>query len=111
MILRQSSAVVASGFSQNTGFPAAIAFSTCSAWVGPQDVTSTASTSSAAMSSAPFVNSRAPTGAAASAARAASMSVTAVTRAPVTVSVRRRMCSLPIQPAPMTPTRTVMIRS
>ncbi len=39
------------------------------------------------------------------------MSVTAVTVAPVTTSVSRRMWSWPIIPAPMTPTRTVMVNS
>ena len=39
MIRRQASCVVASGFSQNTGLPAAIAASTYSSWVGPQEHT------------------------------------------------------------------------
>jgi len=55
-ILTQSSAVVASGFSQKTGFPAAIADRTCSACVGPQEVTSTASTSPEVINSAPFAH-------------------------------------------------------
>ena len=37
MIRRHASWVVASGFSQNTGLPAAIAASTYSSWVGPQE--------------------------------------------------------------------------
>src|SRR3954470_9818561 len=106
-IRRQSSASVARGFSQKTGLPAAIAASTCSAWVGPHDVTRTASTSGCPIRSAPEATARAPARAATSAARAASRSVTATTSAPVTTSVRRRTWSWPIMPAPITPTRTV----
>ena len=53
MIRRQASSVVASGFSQNTGLPAAIAASTYSSCVAPQDATSTASTPPSAMRSWP----------------------------------------------------------
>ena len=51
MMLRQACVVVASGFSQNTGLPAAIAASTYSSWVGPHEQTMTASTAGSAMSS------------------------------------------------------------
>ena len=44
MIRWQAALDGASGFSQNTGLPAAIAATTCSSWAGPQDATSTAST-------------------------------------------------------------------
>ena len=47
------SAVVASGFSQKQGLPAAMAASTYCSWVAPHEVTSTASTSAEAMSSSP----------------------------------------------------------
>ena len=45
--------VVASGFSQKTGLPAAIEATTYSSWVGPQEHTITASTFSSAMRSSP----------------------------------------------------------
>ena len=38
MMLRQASSVVASGFSQKTGLPAAIAARTYASWVGPHEV-------------------------------------------------------------------------
>ena len=44
MIRWQAALDGASGFSQNTGLPAAIAATTCSSWAGPQDATRTAST-------------------------------------------------------------------
>ena len=43
-IRRQASCVVASGFSQNTGLPAAIDARTYCSWVGPHEQTTTAST-------------------------------------------------------------------
>ena len=49
-IRRQASWVVASGFSQKTGLPASMAARTNSSWVGPQEVTMTASTSSSRIS-------------------------------------------------------------
>jgi len=39
MIRWQAALDGASGFSQNTGLPAAIAATTCSSWAGPQDAT------------------------------------------------------------------------
>src|SRR3979490_2380396 len=57
---RQPAAVVASGFSQNTGFPAAMEASTNSSWVGPHEVTTTTSTSGAAITSRPVERARAP---------------------------------------------------
>src|SRR4029077_20992091 len=51
MIRWQASRDGASGFSQNTGLPAAIAARACSSCAGPQDATSTASTLPSAISS------------------------------------------------------------
>jgi hypothetical protein len=45
MMARQARSVVARGFSQKTGLPAAMPASTYSSWVGPQEATRTASTS------------------------------------------------------------------
>ena len=92
MIASPSACVVASGFSQNTGLPASIAVSTCSAWVCAQEVTSTASTAGSATRSRPDGCTVTPVSAAAAdAARAASTSVTAVTAPPDTTWVIRRM--------------------
>src|SRR3954453_4443457 len=52
-MLRQACVDVASGFSQNTGFPAAIDARTYSSWVGPQEQTRTASTPSSSTSACP----------------------------------------------------------
>src|SRR6267143_91792 len=101
---RQPAAVVASGFSQKTGFPAAMEASTNSSWVGPQEVTTTTSTSGAAMTSRPVGRARAPIPAATSLARPPSMSVTATTLAPPIRWLIRCACSTPIAPVPMTPT-------
>src|SRR6267378_3873818 len=101
---RQPAAVVASGFSQKTGFPAAMEASTNSSWVGPQEVTTTTSTSGAAMTSRPVGRARAPIAAATSLARPPSMSVTATTLAPPIRWLIRCACSTPIAPVPMTPT-------
>src|ERR1700734_151123 len=108
-IAEQSASVVAIGFSQKTGLPARIAAITYVACVSPHDVTITASTSFAAMSSSPVGYALAPEIlAATSFARAASASLTATIRAPASVSVSRRMCSCPIFPTPTTPTFSVM---
>src|SRR5512141_76744 len=53
MMFLQASVVVASGFSQKTGLPAATAASTYVSWVGPQEQTMTASTLSSAIRSSP----------------------------------------------------------
>src|ERR1700722_16461210 len=108
-IAEQSASVVAIGFSQKTGLPARIAAITYVACVSPHDVTITASTSFAAMSSSPVGYALAPEIlAATSFARAASASLTATILAPASVSVSRRMCSCPIFPTPTTPTFSVM---
>ena len=57
---RHASGVGASGFSQNTGLPAPIAASTNSSWLGPDEVTTTASTSSEATTSCPVPSGSAP---------------------------------------------------
>src|SRR6266487_3578033 len=80
---RQASCVVANGFSQNTGLPASIAASTYSSCVSPHEVTTTASTSSARMTSCPLPRARHPrTPSATDLERSASTSVTATTEAP-----------------------------
>ena len=62
MIRSHASRVVASGFSQNTCLPAAIEASTYSSWVGPQEQTTTASTSSSSISSCPVACTPWPSG-------------------------------------------------
>src|SRR5664279_4514435 len=108
MIRRQASCVVASGFSQKTGLPAATAASTYSSCVGPHEQTSTASTESSLTSSSPvewtFAFGR-PSATFFASSRLTS--VTAVTPAPASTVVSRRMWSLPIMPTPITPTLTV----
>jgi len=86
------------------GLPAAMEASTNSSWVGPQEVTTTTSTSGAAITSRPVGRARAPIPAATSLARPPSMSVTATTLAPPIRWLIRRACSTPIAPVPMTPT-------
>src|SRR5215217_4861910 len=106
---RHAASVVASGFSQNTGLPAAMAASTYSSCVGPHEATRTASTSGSAISFSPLACTRAsPRPALTSSARDASTSVTAPTVHPDSTVVMRRLWSCPIIPTPMTPTRTVM---
>src|SRR6267143_3712814 len=104
----QPAAVVARGFSQNTGFPTAMEASTNSSWVGPHEVTTTTSTSGAAITSRPVESARAPIAAATSLARLPSMSVTATTLAPPIRWLIRRAGSTPIAPVPMTPTLYAM---
>src|SRR6202000_2169075 len=87
----QASRVVASGFSQNTGLPAAIAASTYCSWVGPQDATTTASTAGSAITVSPLeCTAGTPYCLATASARPESTSVTAVTGAPSTIVVSRR---------------------
>src|SRR5690349_2633527 len=101
----QASRVVASGFSQNTCLPAAIPASTYSSWVGPHEVTTTASTPGSAISSWPDACTRASDRPSATdRARSASTSVTADTRTPESTRLSRRMWSWPIIPVPITPT-------
>jgi hypothetical protein len=91
-IRRQASCVVASGFSQNTGFPASIDASTYSSCVGPHEVTITASTVSSLISSCPVACTAQPGNPSAiCCARAGSTSVTATTCAPDSTWVSRRM--------------------
>src|SRR5437764_3937756 len=105
---RQPAAVVASGFSQNTGFPAAMWASTNSSCVGPPEVSTPTFTAGAAITSRPVGRALAPIPAAMSLARAPSMSVTATTLAPPIRWLIRRACSTPIAPVPMTPTLYAM---
>ena len=108
---RHASCVVASGFSQSTGLPAAMQASTYSSWVAPQEATTTASTASSRIRAWPVACALAPsTRPATSRARAWSASATATTLAPGSTVVSRRMWSCPIMPTPMTPTFTVMSR-
>src|SRR6188472_2040768 len=112
MIRRQASVVVANGFSQKTGLPAAIEATTYCSWVGPHEHTSTACTFSSVMRSSPVrctVASGSP--AATSLASTSFASVTATTSAPETTSVSRRMWSRPIMPVPMTPTLSAIVCS
>ncbi len=103
-IRRHASGVGASGFSQNTGLPAPIVASTNSSWLGPDEVTSTASTAAEAITSSPLRSGWAPgTDPATSPARAGSASATAVTWAPATARLSRRAWSWPIMPAPTMP--------
>src|SRR3712207_5210223 len=79
--------------------------STYGSCVGPQEVTTTASTASEAITSSPpgralAAGSRAAT----AAARSASASATATTRLPPGPPSSRPMCSWPIRPTPITPT-------
>src|SRR3954471_21634320 len=107
-IRSQASRVVASGFSQNTCLPAAMPASTNSSCVGPQDATTTASTSGPLIRSWPVLWTVAPVARSATdCARSMSASVTAATRAPESTCVSLRMWSWPIIPTPMTPTLTV----
>src|SRR5215213_8613008 len=109
MIRRQASCVVANGFSQKTGVSAAMAASTYTSWVGPQEVTITASTSSDSMSSCPVPKTRALGSLSATALAASPLaSETPVTIAPDSTSVIRRMWSWPIIPVPITPTFSVI---
>ena len=101
--------MVASGFSQKTGLPAAIEASTYCSCVGPQDATTTASTCGSAMTSSPVACTVAtPYRSATAAARPESTSVTAMTAASSSTVVSRRTWSSPIRPTPITPTRTVI---
>src|SRR5690606_4880207 len=104
MIFMQSSAVVASGFSQNTGLRAATAASTDAACAGPQEATSTATTSPAPTTSRSEAAERPPPDAATAAARPGAMPVTTATRAPPTAVPILRASSAPIIPAPTRPT-------
>src|ERR1700754_1222210 len=107
-IRAQASSVVASGFSQKTCLPASMQARTYSSCVGPQDVTTTASTSGSAMRSCPLACSAARGRSSATVrARSRSTSVTAATRAPDRTWVSRLMWSCPIMPTPMTPTPRV----
>src|SRR5882724_6026849 len=81
--------VVASGFSQKTGLPAAMDASTYCSWVGPQEQTTTASTVGSAITSSPVGRTVAPIPRPTSAATASSTSVTAVTRTPDSTEVIR----------------------
>src|SRR6476619_6393438 len=109
MIRRQASCVVANGFSQKTGFPASMAARTYSSWVGPQEQTMIASTSSALISSWPVEYAAAPgTPSATLLASSRLTSVTATTLDPAKTVVNRRMWSFPIMPTPITPTFTVI---
>src|SRR6478609_11037331 len=109
MIRRHASWVVASGFSQKTGLPASIAASTYSSWVGPQEQTMIASTSSDLINSWPVEYAAAPgTPSATLLASSRLTSVTATTFDPASTVVNRRMWSFPIMPTPMTPTFTVI---
>ena len=109
MIRRQASVVVANGFSQKTGLPAAIEATTYCSWVGPQEHTITASTFSSAMRSSPVAWTVAlGRPAATSLATTSFASVTATTSAPDTTWVSLRMWSRPIMPVPMTPTLSAM---
>ncbi len=110
-IRRQASWLVASGFSQKTGLPAARQASTYSSWLGPQDATMTASTSGASTSACPsgWTTARGRS-ATAAAALSGSTSVTATTSAPARTLLSRSTWSRPIIPVPTTPTRTVISR-
>src|SRR3954468_15393147 len=102
--LRASPAVVASGFSHNTGLPAARQARTCSACRSPGEAMRTAPTPASSTRSVHEACAVAPTSAAREAARSVATSKTAPTREPATWPARRRTCSLPIMPVPMTPT-------
>src|SRR4051794_18403885 len=109
MMRWQACVVVASGFSQKTGLPAAIDARTNSSWVGPQEQTITASTTSSPIRSSPVACTTAAGSVAATSFAAASrVSVTATTSAPDSTWVSRRMWSRPIIPVPMTPTLSVI---
>ncbi len=111
MMRRHASVVVASGFSQKTCLPASTEATTYCSWVGPQEQTITASTSSSAIRSSPVAWTFAlASPAATSLADTSLASLTATTSAPDTTSVSLRMWSRPIMPVPMTPTLSVMAR-
>src|SRR5690349_14481027 len=107
---RQASWVVASGFSQKTGLPAAIDASTYCSWDGPHEQTTTASTAGSAINSSPLV-CRTACGSPSATFLAVSMStsVTAVTVTHASTVVIHRMWSWPIIPVPMTPTRNTLM--
>ena len=108
-MVQQASSVVASGFSQKTGLPARIAAVTNSSWLGPQEHTSTASTSGSSITPWPVACGTAvPRRSATCRARASSASLTAVTRPPASTVDRRRTWSWPIMPTPITPTLTIV---
>src|SRR4051794_8593834 len=110
MMFRHASGVVASGFSQNTGLPAAIAATTYASCDGPQEHTRTASTRSSPMRSSPVGCTTASRSRDATSFATCSLaSETATTSAPDTTCVSRRMWSWPIMPVPITPTRNVTV--
>src|SRR5699024_672996 len=103
-IFLQSSAVVASGFSQKILFPAAIAFSTTSAWVYPGEATTTASTLGSSISCSLSVYAFPPQRAAPFSALSFEAADTAATRTPRSFSLNLLIWSFPSTPQPITPT-------
>src|SRR2546430_10394790 len=103
----------ASGLSEKTCLPPAMPARTNSPWVGPHEVTSTASTPSSPIRSCPVSCTVTAPGRSLATVRAwsASTSDSAATRAPDSTRVNRRMWSFPIIPTPITPTFTVMVVS
>src|SRR5471032_3460274 len=104
-ILRQPSAVTARGFSQNTELPAAMAASTNSSWLGPQEVTRIASTCGELINAWPSAYTSAVSFKSATTLAACSrlMSVTATTWLLSKVWLQRRIWSRPMAPVPITP--------
>src|SRR5215213_403950 len=100
-----ASALSASGFSQSTGFSAFRHSSTSGAWVGSGEATTTASTFSSRISSAPSVKTAAESYCSAIfPALSASTSETAANLAFATLVWRFSACMPPMPPVPMTPT-------